>query len=520
MYNPDFAKLAFVFGSLKVGLDTKDIKYVLDKDLNPLRVENVSFAFERYDDFDLTGGKGSEAVNHILKQVADPSGIGKKVILDFGDNATIKIGVIDKDSFDSLPRLDASDLDWKDFLKGAYFVIFKKYGLKAITMLLFFEEYKRIRETGVIDFLDESGRVVIFGNSEDYVFYKTKTQNFELSSNVDIDYKILGIDVVPDFIIAYVEDLNHYKKHLDKGIVYVGGKGYNVYNIDEKSVILDYSGNGEVIFTGIKLTGGKFNTNKNSYIGLSNEEYVLEKPNLAVSNLKITTKDKKELVIRDFNDRINKFLGIKLKKLRRASFKKLFYFRYSLILLTSEKYWPERQYQHSLELKIIYQHSLIWSYFQTQYNTQYEDETKYCVYKDEYVKGVIFNFLDHHKNYIDNGPDGNLMKELPENIDQYLSILRNNYKDASSTLYISESNDNLRTVMVINDKIFGRNFKELGSYNGYPFDIVVSFYDIDDLWTYDDGFSVFLDKTKMYKDNKEELFRVEAYLCHINISKI
>jgi len=189
-------------------------------------------------------------------------------------------------------------------------------------------------------------------------------------------------------------------------------------------------------------------------------------------------------------------------------------------LLTSEKYWPERQYQHSLELKIIYQHSLIWSYFQTQYNTQYEDETKYCVYKDEYVKGVIFNFLDHHKNYIDNGPDGNLMKELPENIDQYLSILRNNYKDASSTPYISESNDNLRTVMVINDKIFGRNFKELGSYNGYPFDIVVSFYDIDDLWTYDDGFSVFLDKTKMYKDNKEELFRVEAYLCHINISKI
>ena len=193
----------------------------------------------------------------------------------------------------------------------------------------------------------------------------------------------MGIDVVPDFIIAYVEDLNHYKKHLDKGIVYVGGKGYNVYNIDEKSVILDYSGNGEVIFTGIKLTGGKFNTNKNSYIGLSNEEYVLEKPNLAVSNLKIITKDKKELVIRDFNDRINKFLGIKLKKLRRASFKKLFYFRYSLILLTLEKYWPERQYQHSLELKIIYQHSLIWSYFQTQYNTQYEDETKYCVYKDE-----------------------------------------------------------------------------------------------------------------------------------------
>ena len=73
MYNPDFAKLAFVFGSLKVGWDTKDIKYVLDKDLNPLKVENVSFAFERYDDFDLTGGKGSEAVNHILKQVADPS---------------------------------------------------------------------------------------------------------------------------------------------------------------------------------------------------------------------------------------------------------------------------------------------------------------------------------------------------------------------------------------------------------------------------------------------------------------
>ena len=66
--NPDFAKLAFVFGSLKVGLDTDKIRYVLDENLKPLRVEGVEYIInEKPDNFDFNGGAGSEKINKILR---------------------------------------------------------------------------------------------------------------------------------------------------------------------------------------------------------------------------------------------------------------------------------------------------------------------------------------------------------------------------------------------------------------------------------------------------------------------
>ena len=42
MHENDYAKRAFVFGTTEVGLDIDSVRYILDKNLNPLRVENAN----------------------------------------------------------------------------------------------------------------------------------------------------------------------------------------------------------------------------------------------------------------------------------------------------------------------------------------------------------------------------------------------------------------------------------------------------------------------------------------------
>ena len=63
---PNFAKIAFAFGSVQLGLDTSNIRYVLDENLNPLAVENVRYKLD-LGDFDFEGGEGSEEVNKNFK---------------------------------------------------------------------------------------------------------------------------------------------------------------------------------------------------------------------------------------------------------------------------------------------------------------------------------------------------------------------------------------------------------------------------------------------------------------------
>lgn len=231
IYSENFAKLAFMFGTITVGLDTKNIRYVLDKDLNPIRVENVSYIVKdewkgKKENFDFDGGEGSDEINGILKQVADPSNIGKKVIIKFDGTPTVRAGTINKKDFNNLNNLAdqkhpniglCDELQEEDKNSCENTLKSQKYFDKYRK---FYEEYKRIRGTGVIDFRAEDDRLVIFGTENSDILKGTKAKNFNFANNVNN-----GNNYIPDSLTAMFFDLNHYKQYIKNGIVYVGGNG-------------------------------------------------------------------------------------------------------------------------------------------------------------------------------------------------------------------------------------------------------------------------------------------------------
>lgn len=226
--NPDFAKLAFVFGSLKVGLDTDKIRYILDANLKPLRVEGVEYIInEKPDNFDFNGGAGSEKINKILRQIADPSGIGKTVKLDFQGGARLNNETITANDYAKTRKLDLPYLDEniaRDIAKN-YIPHFQKEVISPIPSdpyfnsgvgdfykkyELFLAEFNRIKQTGVINYRDENDKIVIFGEKTG----EYGAKNFNLNGNVKID----GF---PDWLVTKLAKLNHFKPYLQNGIHHV-----------------------------------------------------------------------------------------------------------------------------------------------------------------------------------------------------------------------------------------------------------------------------------------------------------
>ncbi|MDD7423329.1 MAG: VWA domain-containing protein, partial [Campylobacter hominis] len=335
--NPNFAKLAFVFGSMEVGLDTKNIRYILDSNGNPLRVENIAYNFND-DNFDFNGGSGSELVNQILKQIADPSGIGKAVNLKFNGLTDVGGGTITKDDYNNTKSLIATDLEWSDFIGGIYGIssaLLKKYG----NYILFLNEFNHIKSTGVIDYLDKNGKVVIFGSNNNDTINGTIAKNFDLNGSVDINN-------LPDFLATKLLNLNHYKNHINNGITYIGGKGsdtitgtkfddilysndntgvddnspdtlkggsgYDTYYAGDKDIIYDdKEGDGEVYFNGIKLNGGAYDNNLKAYVDIDNSfiHYTLSGKS-DNETLKVTNINTNEtLIINNYNKNLHNQTG-------------------------------------------------------------------------------------------------------------------------------------------------------------------------------------------------------------------
>lgn len=213
---PNFAKIAFAFGSVKLGLDTSNIRYVLDENLNPLMVENVAYKLD-LGDFDFEGGEGSEEVNKILRQIADPSGIGKKVNLEFNKEAKIYAGNITKEDYASLK--DWKDLKTKLGVDNPPIYIDNEFSVDVAKYQSFFDEFNRIKQASkAIDYLDENGKIVMFGSNEKDKMMGTQAANFDYSDNVETEFKGHKIPFKGGF-------LNHFKDHIKNGITYVGGAG-------------------------------------------------------------------------------------------------------------------------------------------------------------------------------------------------------------------------------------------------------------------------------------------------------
>ena len=296
--NPEFAKLAFVFGSLKVGLETSKIRYILDENLNPLRVENVEYIINaENDNFDFVGGGRSERINKILRQIADPSGIGKKVILDFDGGARLNSGTVTTNDYKNTESLIETDLEASDFIGGIPSVLWKLYKDEIFYLL----EFNRIKQTGVIDYLDENGKIVMFGSNGVDDMQRTIAKNFNFLDSVDIDW-------APDWLVTEFTGLNHFKEHVKNGIHYIGadgadsivgtqyddileggegndtldggdgsdklygGSGNDTYKAGDKDIIQDDDdGAGSVEFDGNLLVGGTWDETEQCYIDDNNK---------------------------------------------------------------------------------------------------------------------------------------------------------------------------------------------------------------------------------------------------------
>ena len=277
--NPDFAKLAFTFGSMDVGLNTSKIRYVLDENLNPILVKDVEYQFKA-GDFNFEGGKGSGLVNHILNKIANPSGIGKTVEIKFTGEASIDAGSMNKSNYEAMKELEEYELGGNiKIIKNIFDPNFRK------AMGLFEEEYNRIKSSGVINYLDENDKLVMYGTNKDDWLVEFQAENINFSEPL---------------LSEFFNVKNHYKEYVKNGITYVGGKGsdtivgseyddilysndknntddkakdilsgrsgFDTYYVGDKDIIFDSDGKGKVVFDGVELTGGTYDKDKGAYV--------------------------------------------------------------------------------------------------------------------------------------------------------------------------------------------------------------------------------------------------------------
>lgn len=311
----NYAERAFVFGSSDMTFTTKDVKFLINaKTFKPEFIDNLQIK-PAEDDFNFEGGGViAKVANHYLNKLTDPSGIGKTVQINFTDKDKIDHIKVSKDDFNKLkvkfdnsknltPNLDA----------------YEKYFNNTII------------KSGVIDYLDENNKLVMFGSNNSDSMVNTQATNMNFNEAL---------------YSGFVGIYNHYiSSYYGKGITYVGGKGsdtitgtkfddilysndntgvddnspdtlkggkgYDTYHAGDKDIIVDSDHSGEVIFDGIKLNGGVWDENKQAYIDSSNNSisYKLNESTLTLTILK----GNKTLTIKNYD--INKqSLNISLSK--------------------------------------------------------------------------------------------------------------------------------------------------------------------------------------------------------------
>ncbi|MBR6027227.1 MAG: hypothetical protein IK065_06510, partial [Neisseriaceae bacterium] len=211
----DYWKRAFAFGSTKLALDRDSILYVYDAQTGKaLRLENI--ALKPVDDnFDFdTKDIEANKINAILRQIMDPSGIGKTVNINFNNNGYFKLG-------DGI-YAQADYINDKSINYGGDSMNYGKY----------YNGLKILGQSGIYNFRDDQDRIVMFGSNQsdklteyttnyEYNHIDKPGEKFQLDKDIDVSslkewWKELGADVVIN---------NEFTQYLENGIVYVGGNG-------------------------------------------------------------------------------------------------------------------------------------------------------------------------------------------------------------------------------------------------------------------------------------------------------
>lgn len=298
----NFAKNAFVFGSTKLTFDTEKIQFVFDENGEPLRIDNfrIQPANESYnattqklnppDNFDFDGGTGvANNVNHLLRQIADPSDIGNKVNFHYADLS----GNADK-FYRTITKPETHKSVFIEALKSAT-SIDDVYNLaseigdaasKPVEWTLrarkYLDELHSLQKSGVINYLDKDGKLVIFDANNTNSINGTEAYNLDLSKSIDyMDFEssIKKHEAEIDKIIKESKDsvlskddytrikdisiylaalksfewlgeqlnknvfsLNHYKNKIQNGITYIGGIGEDtIIGTDYNDTIFGYA---------------------------------------------------------------------------------------------------------------------------------------------------------------------------------------------------------------------------------------------------------------------------------------
>ena len=397
--DPDFARRAFIFGSTTLGIDTDNIRYVLDKNLNPIEVRNARIKLNPKqddrigDNFDFFSNDGiASLVNPTLANIIDPSRIGRTVNMKFDIEDikadTVNFGTVSKARYDSMFDYDniAKEILGESFLDylNPTLTIIKASALSAylvkITISAVKNIYKEFKNNIVnldsIKYIDENGKFVMYDGSGDGKLNGTILDDgFDLSKDIKVTdifsqnsiYNIASV-IVDRILVNYASiklsketivsnvingvvsafssgefdggNINPHKDKLKNGITYIGGKGsdtiigtefddilysndkslkddnspdilkggdgYDTYYANDKDIITDSDGKGEVYFNNTQLIGGILDKDKSSnsikvYLSEDkNIEYHLDE-NSKVLKVIDKNNNNAELTINNFN---------------------------------------------------------------------------------------------------------------------------------------------------------------------------------------------------------------------------
>ena len=279
IHSDNYAERAFVFGSTKMTFEAKDVKFLINaKTFEPEFIDNLQIKpYQSKDnpnkngDFDFVGdGMVAKFANHYLEKLCDPSNIGRKVKFVFDDFEGIAHQRVSKSDFlKQKARFNRLDTVEPIDTKNAWAKYFNE----------------KILTAGVINYLDENGKLVMYGTNKDDRLVEFQAKNINFSEP----------------LLSELGDIkNHYKQYVKNGITYVGGKGsdnivgseyddilysndknntddeaqdvligskgFDTYYAGNKDVIFDSDGKGRVFFNDTILTGGAYDKDKGVYI--------------------------------------------------------------------------------------------------------------------------------------------------------------------------------------------------------------------------------------------------------------
>ncbi len=309
----NISKNAFVFGSVKMTLDKDNIRFVVDKDGNPLRIENFKiFPYSNIDtvegdnekkdfqdNFDFKGnGSLTDVVNTLLDRITDPFSIGKKVLFQYIGVDALEGKTIHPMEYDNTiihPYIDP-------YVRPKFeaYVQLQINKMRMISRLLgFLKEFQSIQNSGVIDYLDDANQLVIYGTQSkdtlnDYKIKKilsvdiektdTQEQELDLSKNIDLNTISTQINTLISSLFPHsvniakelglfnelmqqITELNHYQKYTKYGATYVagegndtligteysdrflGGNGDDIYRINGLDNVFDSDHKGSIVFS-------------------------------------------------------------------------------------------------------------------------------------------------------------------------------------------------------------------------------------------------------------------------------